>query len=201
MKISLSHIKLTRNDIRLNSIGNIIGAAVAVIFIIILSPIIIISNLFPGNKKEREIKDIHNMTLDWKLIIENEYIKVYQAFINDWPEDLAFIDFHHGDEYVKKFKTDPEIEELNKYYFGEFLPYDIENNYIEYHNGIYIIAYPLEKNDADNYTLFHLDFQERKLIKIQENILPVKRVNYPDDNSIEIVTEGADEQIVICIKK
>jgi hypothetical protein len=201
MGISFSRSKLTRNDIRLNAAGNIIGAVLAVIFAILLSPFIILSKLFNGNQKGREIKDIHDMTLCWKLIIENEYIKVYEAFIEDWPEDLAFIDFHDGDEYVKKFKTDPEIEELDKYYFGEFFPYDIDNNYVEYHNGIYIIAYPSDKNDEDNFTLFHLDFKERKLNKIQENVLPVKRVNYPGDNSIEIVTKGAGEQIVIRIKK
>ncbi len=86
--------------------------------------------------------DIDTHQLDWELIIEKEGIKVYESLINDWPNELKFIDFHHGDEYVKKFKTEPEIKELNKYYFGAFLPYEIENNFLEYHNGIYLIAYP-----------------------------------------------------------
>jgi hypothetical protein len=198
MDISIYEVKHTRTKRKLNIIGNTIGAIFALIF---LPVFYVLSILFPGNKNKREIKDINDIPLNWKLIINNQFIKVYESIIGDWPKELEFIDFHQGDEFVKKFRTDPEIEELNKYYFGDFMPYDIENNYIEYHNGLYIIAYPIDKNEPDNYRLFHLDFEARKLNLIKENVLIVEQVKYPDENSIEIVTKDADKQIVIKIKK
>lgn len=198
MEISVSEKKLSRKTQIINFIGDLIGATIALIFVPI---IFLLSKLFPRTRKEREVKDINKIDLHWELIIENTFIKVYESYIDDWPKELEFIDFHQGDEFVKKFRTEPEIEELNNYYFGDFMPYDIENNFLEYDNGIFIIAYPTAKNEPDKFTLFHLDFESKQLTKIKENVLSLTEINYPNNYSIEIVSRDADRQETILVKK
>ncbi len=188
-------------------IGNIFGAMVSVFVLIILYIPMRLSKSSWEKPRRRNIKTIVNNELNWKLIFDKKDIKVYEANICepglwDYPKELKYMDLAESREIcIKKFKTEPVIKELEDLFFSELYPYDDKNTYLEYHNGIYIIAYPKSKDDPEKHVLYHLGFDKKNLIKIKDDMPRIDKVSYPDKQSIKMIHKSWDTKETILIRE
>jgi hypothetical protein len=196
-------ILITKNKIPwyckiLPFVGDLLGATIALIFLAIFY--IPIKLFGKGNKEanKRKIVDIKNNELEWEFFTEQEGLKIYESTIWDWPKELDHID-NDDEMLVKRLKTEPEMAVLDHIYFSNFYPYDMENFFVEYHKGLYLIAYPNKNEQKDNYALYHLNYRSKKLNKIKDFFSCADEVNYPNYESLELISKTWDEKETLLI--